>query len=276
MNPMNDILNGIAGVIVSSLAAQGEQLAPLLNMLLATPPALTTQNAAVLLAWRVLLILSDGMLGLVVVIEAIQIMQSNSMRIPLGQFVGRVLLSALLMHSSAFLLEQLVQMNNLLCGLLSLSTRTFLMELNAGRSPTSGQQLLLAAVVTIVFAIGLFRWILQAITRLARLDMLFVLSGPAFLCLVHPATAPVFSAWIRLYIATIFEQFIQLLAFGLGIQLIASAHQTGLAGFVVAAAMLNFTASVPRLLERFGASGTGPGSVSTLMNLAFRAVVLLA
>lgn len=49
-------------------------------------------------------------------------------------------------------------------------------------------------------------------------SFIFVLSGPAFLTSFHPATTPIFSSWIRLYIVTIFEQFIQFFIFGLDVQ----------------------------------------------------------
>ncbi|RAQ95944.1 hypothetical protein [Thermogemmatispora tikiterensis] len=253
---------------------------PLFNsMLFTTSPALTTQNETVMLIWRTLLAISDGMLGLVIIVGTIQIMQSDatgSMRMPLGQFVGRILLSTLLMHSSAFLGEQLIQINNLLCEQLPISTVSFIQTLTHGRGLDSGTFFVLWAVLTIIFGIGLLRWLFQAIARIVRLDVLFVLSGPAFLCLIHPATVMVFSAWLRLYVVTLFEQFLQLLAFTLGLQLLLSSRQTGLVGFLLAAAMVNFTASVPRLLERFGAAASGHGALSTLVSLAFRAVVLLA
>nr|BBH92279.1 hypothetical protein KTA_04780 [Thermogemmatispora argillosa] len=249
------------------------------SMLFTTSPALTTQNATVMLVWRTLLAISDGLLGLVTIIGTIQMMQSGatgSIRMPLGQFIGRILLSTLLMHSSAFLGEQLIQINNLLCLMLQANAGSSLLLLTGGRGLDSGTSLVLWAVLSIIFGIGFFRWLFQAIARIVRLDFLFVLSGPAFLCLIHPATSLIFSIWLRFYIVTLFEQFLQMLAFTLGFQLLLSSRQTGLPGFLLAAAIMNFTASVPRLLERFGAATSGHGALSTLASLAVRAVVLLA
>ncbi len=136
---------------------------------------------------------------------------------------------------------------------------------------------MLLIVMTIVFGIGLFRVIFQAIKRVIRFNVLFVLSGPAFLTSFHPATAPVFSSWIRLYVVTIFEQFIQFLTFGLGLQFLIATKQTGLTGFILAIAMLNLTAEIPRLLERFGAAAGGQGGgLGSLVSTAVKVAVLLA
>ncbi len=94
-----------------------------------------------------------------------------------------------------------------------------------GTSLRMGRRLVLTIVFSIVFGIGLFRVIFQAIKRVIRFNLLFVLSGPAFLTSFHPATAPVFSGWIRLYVVTIFEQFIQFLTFGLGLQFLIATKQ---------------------------------------------------
>jgi hypothetical protein len=78
-----------------------------------------------------------------------------------------------------------------------------------------------------------------------------------------------------MYISTIFEQFIQFLAFGLGFQFILASKQTGLVGFILAVAMLNMTAEIPELLARFSAAG-GKDTMGNLVNTAIKAGILLA
>jgi hypothetical protein len=80
-----------------------------------------------------------------------------------------------------------------------------------------------------------------------------------------------------LYVTTIFEQFLQWLTFGLGVQVLLTTPHTGLVGFVLAAAMLNMTAEIPALLARFGAAvGGQSGGVGSLLKTAVQVATALA
>lgn len=274
-----NILQWIADRLIEALTALGGPTAPLANMISSTSLAFTTQNPIVVTSWRTMTVVADLFLGLFIVIGAIQMMygdSTGSLRMPVGPFIGKAVLTAILIHLSAFIGEQLLIFNNLLCGLVNANLQDFVRGVNNGQLFNSGQTLLLAIVITIVFGIGLFRVIFQAIKRVLRFDLLFVLSGPAFLTSFHPATAPVFSSWIRLYVVTIFEQFIQYLTLGLGLQLLVATKQTGLTGFILAVAMLNMVAEIPALLARFGAAVGigGQGGLSSLVNTAVKAAIL--
>ena len=196
---------------------------------------------------------------------------TGTLRMPVGQFLGRALLTVILIHLSAFLGEQLLLFNNLLSGLVDVTVQQFVQSVNHGQLLSNGQTLVVSAVMTVVFGLVFFRVLFQAIKRVIRFNLLFVLSGPAFLLAFHPATAPVFSTWIRLYVVTIFEQFVQFLAFGLGVQFLLATKQTGLTGFILATAMLNFSAEVPALLARFGAASGGQrGGMDALVGTAIK------
>ncbi len=275
-----NLLQWIVDRLTDALNALSGPIAPLVNLISSTPLEFTTQNAIVIAGWRTMTTVADVLLGLFIVIGAIQIMYGDttgSLRMPVGQFVGKALLTAILIHLSALIGEQLLILNNLLCGLVTANVQNFVQGVNNGQLFNNGQIIVLTIVMTIVFGIGLFRVIFQAIKRVIRFNLLFVLSGPAFLTSFHPATAPVFSGWIRLYIVTIFEQFIQFLTLGLGLQFLIATKQTGLTGFILAIAMLNLTAEIPALLARFGAAAGGQGGgLGSLLNTAIKAAVLLA
>ena len=275
-----NLLQWIADRLTEALNALSGPIAPLVNMMSSTSLAFTTHNPIVMTAWRTMTTVSDLFLGLFIVIGAIQIMYGDttgSLHLPLGQFVGKAILTALLIHLSALIGEQLLIVNNLLCGLVGANLQAFVRGINHGQLFQNGQVLVLTLVMTIVFGIGLFRVIFQAITRVIRFNLLFVLSGPAFLTSFHPATAPIFSGWIRLYVVTIFEQFLQFLTFGLGLQFLIATKQNGLTGFILAIAMLNLTAEIPSLLTRFGAAtGSQSGGLDSLFNTAVKAAVLFA
>ena len=256
-----DILNALTGPI-----------APLVNMISSTSLAFTTQNAVVIASWRSMTLVADALLGVFIVIGVIQIMYGDtigSLRQPVGAFVGKVMLTAILVHLSGSIGEQLLTVNNLLCGIVGADLEAFIRSVNHGQVFNNAQTLVVSCVMALVFCIGIFRVIFQAITRVIRFNLLFVLSGPAFLTSVHPATATIFSSWMRLYVVTIFEQFIQLLTFGLGAQFLIATKQNGLTGFIMAVAMVNLTAQIPALLARFGAAAGGSGgSLGTIVKLA--------
>lgn len=275
-----NLLQWIVDRLTDAFNALSGPIAPLVNLISSTPLSFTTQNAIVIAGWRTMTTVADALLGLFIVIGAIQIMYGDttgSLRMPVGQFVGKAILTAILIHLSALIGEQLLVINNLLCGLVTANIQNFVQGVNNGQLFNNGQAIVLAIVMTIVFGIGLFRVIFQAIKRVILFNVLFVLSGPAFLTSFHPATAPVFSGWIRLYIVTIFEQFIQFLTLGLGLQFLIATKQNGLTGFILAIAMLNLTAEIPALLARFGAASGGQGGgLGSLLNTAVKAAVLLA
>jgi hypothetical protein len=275
-----NILQWIVDRLTETMQALVGPIGPLLNMISSTSLAFTTQNAIVIAGWRTMTTVADVLLGLFIVIGAIHMMygdSTGSLRMPVGQFVGKAMLTAMLIHLSALIGEQLLTFNNLLCGLVGANVQDFVRQVNNGQLFNNGQLQVLIIVMTIVFGIGIFRVIFQAIKRVIRFNLLFVLSGPAFLTSFHPATTPVFSAWMRLYVVTIFEQFLQFLTFGLGLQFLIATKQTGLTGFILAIAMLNLTAEIPKLLERFGAAAGGQGGgLGSLVNTEVRVAVLLA
>lgn len=274
-----NLLQWIVDRLTEVVNALNGPIAPLFNMISSTSLAFTTQNTIVIAGWRTMTAVADVLIGLFILIGTIQIMygdSTGSLRMPIGQFVGKVVLTALLIHLSAFLGEQLLILNNLLCGLVTGNVQDFIRGVNNGQLFNDQQNQILAIVFVIVFVFSLFRVIFQVIQRIIRFNLLFVLSGPAFLTLVHPATAPVFSNWIRLYVVTIFEQFIQFLALGLGLQFLIATKQNGLIGFILAVAMLNLTAEIPSLLTRFGAATRGQnGGLGSLLNTAVKTARLL-
>ncbi len=284
MNPLVQLFANLLGTavanVVQSQTALLAQIQFAVTLFEQTPLQFTTQNALVMAGWRTMTVVADALLGIFIVIGTIQIMYGDttgSLRMPVGQFVGKAILTAILIHLSALLGEQLLVLNNLLCGLVGVNVVQFVQGVNRGQFFNTGQQAVLSAVLTVVFGLSFVRVVFQAIKRIVRFNMLFALSGPALLTAFHPATTPVFSAWIRLYVVTIFEQFIQFLTFGLGVQFLIATKQTGLTGFLLAIAMLNMAAEIPKLLERFGAAaGSQGGGLGSLLSTAVKAAMLFA
>jgi hypothetical protein len=232
-----------------------------------TPLNLTTQNPVVGGLWLTMTVTADAFLGLYVIMKMIQMMYGDAtgaIHIPVGKFIAKVILTVLLIHASSFLGTQLLLITNALCALLHTNLVDVVTRLNGGQV-TGGQALGISFVLTLTFTLSLIRIIFQAIKRIVFFNVLFVLSGPAFLMSLDMQTAPWFQFWFRTYMTTILTQFFQFLTLVLGFQFYFASKTTGFLGFVLAIAMLNLTAEIPALLSRFatssGANTAGIGSV---------------
>ncbi len=230
-------------------------LQPLLVQFLGqTPLALTADNQVVVGVWGTVLAIADAFFLLLVIVGAIQIMISQStgtLSLPLDQFVPKAIVTALLMNLSFFFGRALLIFNNELCGVININLDGFFNTINNGARITFGQGALLYLGIIILLNLGLIRLLLQAFERLVLWNLLFVLSPLAFLCSFLPLTSSVFSFWGRMFVIVTFTQFVQFLAFALGLALLASAGQSGLPGLLLAIAMLFLVAKIPDLLGRF-------------------------
>jgi hypothetical protein len=257
-----------------------DALSPIILLIGKTPLEFTTENPVVHSAWAAMVGLTDAFLGLYVIVKLIQMMYgqaTGAIHPPVGQFVAKVILTVILIHASAFLGTEIITIVNALCGLLTIDVQVFIRHVNGGKMFDPGQALGLSAVLLIIFGFGLVRFILQAAKRVIFFNVLFVLSGPAFLMSLDAQTAPWFQFWLRLYIVTALTQFFQFLTFGLGFQFLLATGQTGVTGFLLAIALLNLTTEIPQILARF--SGAYPKEVPGLENLvssAMTAATLLA
>jgi hypothetical protein len=223
-----------------------------------TPLDLTTANQVVTGIWGTVLSISDAFFLLLIIIGTIQIMISHStgtLTLPLNQFVPKIIVTALLMNLSFFFGQDLLIFNNMLCGAVSANLDGFFNQINNGAKITQGQGLLLYLGVIIVLNITLIRLIFQAFERLVLWNLLFVLSPLAFLLSFLPQTSSVFSFWGRMFVIVTFTQFVQFLAFALGLALLADSRQNGFSGVLLAIAMLFLVAKIPDLLGRFPSIG---------------------
>jgi hypothetical protein len=234
-------------------------LQPLLVTYMSTTPLeLTTSNQVVIGVWGTVLAIADAFFLLLVIIGAIQMMISHStgtLTIPLNQFVPKVIVTALLMHLSFFFGASLLTFNNELCSTINANLDGFFNTINNGARITMLQGLLLYYGVVILLNLTLIRLLFQAFERLVLWNLLFVLSPLAFLCSFLPQTASVFSFWGRMFVIVTFTQFVQFLAFVLGLALLASFGQNGFSGMLLAIAMLFLVAKIPDLLGRFPSIG---------------------
>jgi hypothetical protein len=278
--PLADLGTTVAQFLQGLVQGITNVVTPLENLLVVTPPAFTTANPLVRVAWTTMTTIADAMLGLFLVTGALQRLYSEregALHLPVGQFLFRATLTATLIQISALFGQDLLAVNNFLCILVRdiLGQSALLLRLPA----TAGQSLLVAALLELVFLFGLIRVLLQALLRIAWFNVLFVLSGPALLCTFpvgapfQASTVPVFVWWLRNYLVTAFTQFVQFLTLDLGFQVLTSAARpAGLVGFLFAVAALNLAAEIPRLLSHLGAVPDSTG-IGRLVGGATRAAL---
>lgn len=275
MDPITQFLVTLFNGIATGL---NNPLGPLAGLIGNTPLEFTTANTIVVTAWRIMTGVADSFLVLFAVVGVLQMLYgqySGTPSLPPGQFVFRMLLTVVMIHLSFMLGQDLLIINNLLCGIVIVDVQGFVRQVNGGQLFTTGQSLLLGAFLSIVFSISLLRIIWQNIKRIIFFNVLFVLSGPAFLASFLPQTSAWFAYWVRTYVVTIFTQFFQFLTFGLGLQFFLATKQTGFVGFLIALAMLNLVAEIPSLLARFAANaGASAGSVGGLVRTGMAAAML--
>src|SRR5205823_3040625 len=161
-NAMNVILNAITQFFVNiangflqGISGPFNDLIPLLGN---TPLALTTANTVVEGTWTIMTGVADAFLGLIVVIAALQMLYGQStgtLYIPLSQFVPKLILTVVLIHLSKILGQDLILLNNALCGLVRADVATFIQQANGGRPFNAGQNVGLATVLTIIASLSL-------------------------------------------------------------------------------------------------------------------------
>jgi hypothetical protein len=281
MDIANGIATGIGNFLTGGLVAFLQQLIPSLQVLfgfLASMPIdLTTGNAFVIQAWTTMTVIADAFLGLFVIIGTIQIMYGDvtgGLRMPLPQFLGKAILTGILIHLSAFIGTELLLLNNALSEVVGANVKTSLNAMLTQLLVAGGTNGIVTLILSIVVALSIFRLVFQGVTRVLRFNLLFVLAGPAFLLSLLPATEPVFEGWMRMLCATAFEQFVQFLALSLVLQFLLSAAQANLAGLLLTIAAFGLAGEVPNLMGQLVGSGSSKGGAGALSAIVKAAVLI--
>jgi hypothetical protein len=129
INLINGFLQGISGPFNS--------LVPLLGN---TPLPLTTTNAVVSGTWMVITGVANAFLGLIVVIAAIQMLYgqtTGTLYISPGLFVPKLVLTIVLVNLSQLIGQDLILLNNALCGLVRVDVANFIQQ----TGPVAGSDL---------------------------------------------------------------------------------------------------------------------------------------
>src|SRR5437764_4550619 len=236
---MNPIVQFIVNLLNSILGGLSGPIQPLINLIGITPLDVSTANPIVDAGWHLMVGAADAFLGLIIIVGAIQVMYGQStgaLYMPIGQFLSKALLTVILIHFSFIMGQDLLILNNELCGVFHVQVQDFIRQVNGGQPFNAGQTLNLSAVLAIVFSVSLVRVAFQAVKRVVFFNVLFVLSGPAFLLSFHPLTSAWFAYWGRTFVVTAFTQFVQFTTLSIGLEFLVASKENGTTAFVGAAA----------------------------------------
>jgi hypothetical protein len=232
-----------------------------------TPPALTYQSEVVQQLWQRVVICADAGLGAVVVWAGINVMIRPHLRAPYQgalEVLPRIVLCAVLVNTSLYWGQFVIDLNNALCGVLGASGMPAWDS--ASELPSDSNILLNLVAVGIYLIMGLLLFV-QMLMRIALLDALLIVGPLAVLCWALPQTYGWARLWFSTFFATVFVQFVQVLVLRLGTELIThlpSVFGTGadldsgrlwLVTLLLGVAVLQLARKIPRLMPGY-ASGS--------------------
>jgi hypothetical protein len=241
----------------------GGSTLPLMSLLGNTPLKYSTANEFVIASWHIMIGVADAFLGLFVLISILQIFYGDytgMVHLPIRQFLGKFFLVVILIHLSLTIVQDLIILTNTVCGAFQVDLRTFLLRADLQVGPATYFRI----VIAFAFIISFIRVLFQSGFRVVRLVILAIFGPLAMLSSLHPATAPIFSAWTKLVAIAFLEQLLQTVGFQESIHFFLQVGQNGgtVTTFFLATAMTLFVAQIPGLLARFGGGTADLGSLS--------------
>jgi hypothetical protein len=247
------------------------------NLISQTPPSLSYGSDVVGRLWGSVRIIADAGLGVVTVWSGVNLMIHPHIRAPYHgalELVPRVMLSGVLVNSSLYWGQFVIDLNNALCQELGGASMP---AWQSALQPNDAPALLKLIAMAIYLVMGLLLFG-QMLMRLALLDALLVIGPLALLCWVLPQTYSWARLWFNTFFATVFVQSIQVLVLQLGSELIqhlptllpspgsdpADRWRTWLVTLLLAVAVLQLARKIPRLMPGYPGGGTAVASASSL------------
>lgn len=184
-----------------------------LNFISRTPPEGSYASPTVIALWSVTRLIADGAVGLLAMWGGFSVMAHRQHGVPYHEvleLLPRLVLGMLLANTSLFLAQQVIDLNNGLCGVIGLD------RLPAWQATWPPAQLLADELALLVYLLIVLLLVLQMLMRLALLAVLLVLAPLAAVCWILPQTQGWSRLWVQAFTATVFTQFLQVVALKLG------------------------------------------------------------
>lgn len=241
-----DALRGLVGAVMGSS----------LNFVSQTPPSGSYQSPTVQALWGVVRDIANAALALVVLWGGYNVMASRQLGSPYHEAMEifpRLILGGLLVNTSLTWTQFAIDLNNALCSAIGQAT------LPSWEQAGTGSQALIDIISVIIYLVTSLLVLLQMLMRLALVDVLLVAAPLGLVCWVLPQTQGWARLWTGTFFATVFTQFVQVLAMKLGASLIVEvapmAPDAMLLSIFLGIAVLALTLKVPSLMR------VVPGSV---------------
>ena len=257
------IVDGITSTITNLL-----QQAFALDILTLTPPTDTYQNTVVLAFWRTVVAIADSALALIVCWAGYNSIVGPTAGVryhEARQVLPRLALAALAVNLSLLVTQTMIDLNNALSAIVTtpFDNLVHLLALNIRSGPNATASLALILLFLAFGVVGLFL-VIQMVVRLAMLDVLIVTAPLGLVCWVLPQTHAWAHLWTRAFISTVFVQFLQVLALGLGGGLLvffpADNPFGAVMDLIIGIATLYLTLKIPAFLRSLG----GPSAPNPL------------
>ena len=197
------------------------------DILTGTPPGLTYEHELVRQAWSVVWVIAGGSLAAILGWMGLTFIVGEQLGIKQAgwkEMVPRLLLGLVAAVSSLWWCALVIDVADAVSGfiavfldvtpgdLLRAPLNTFLVTVNVG-SVGMG---LLVALLYLVYGFFVLYVLVQMVLRLALIDILLVLAPVALGLWILPHTAGWGRHWLKLFMTTVFQQAVQLVALALG------------------------------------------------------------
>lgn len=243
-NALHAVVNGVLG---SSL-----------NFITQTPPSGSYASPTVQGLWGVVRLIANAALVLVALWGGFNVMVREQLGSPyhdVMELFPRLILGGLLVNTSLSWAQFTVDANNALCSAVGQAS------LPAWERADVGSQLLADLVAALIYLVTSLVLLLQALMRLALIDVLLVVSPIALLCWTLPQTQGWARLWSSTFLGAVFTQFVQVLTLKLGASLLTEltpmAPDSALLAIFLGVAVLALTLKVPALMRHHLDDGLG-------------------
>jgi hypothetical protein len=260
-DPLGAVLHLLTGVLGHFIAtAQGDLNAQLTKYLFSTVDPTTsgihplTANSTIAHLNGALAIAADILVAAVVAFASLRSLFEHTLRAryTLKVVLPRVLVAIALVHSSLFLTQMAIDLNNALGGVagsLGASLQTAQLPWSASLDPAAmnamqASQDLFHTIFALALVVALVILVLSYVVRMALLEILIVLAPLAALCTVLPDTRSWARHWLRLFLVTVFMQALQLIVLRVATS-VGFGGGTGIAGSLYGLATLWIMLKVP-------------------------------
>ncbi len=229
-----------------------------LNFITQTPPSGSYASPTVQGLWGVVRLIANAALVLVVLWGGFNVMLRQQLGSPYHdamELFPRIIVGALLANMSLSWTQLAIDANNALCSAVGQAT------LPAWERADIGSQVLADLVAALIYLVTSLVLLLQALMRLALVDVLLVVSPLALLCWVLPQTQGWARLWSSTFLGAVFTQFVQVLTLKLGGSLLTEmtpmAPDSALLAIFLGVAVLVLTLKVPGLMRHHLGDGLG-------------------